>query len=307
MKVLIVSPFPPDPAPEANHALHLSEHLAEAGLVVHVLCKKGSIPATQKNIVVHPVIDDWTWSDLPRLTACMKNCQPDVVLLLYLGWIYNFHPMITFLPTICRMVLPGVPCVTQFEAIDGIRRRSFSTRALHKAVALLPGGKDVHRSFGTLLRDSDRIIALSSPHKDALVKHYPAVGEKCVIIPPPPIIRFCSDDSATVRKEIREEIGARETDFVLIYWGYIYPGKGVETLLKAFRTVCARNANIRLVLVGGGLNLPGRPTDYFQTVQQLPQTLGIAERVTWTGHFNWDSDMGSRYLYAGDACVFPLD
>jgi polysaccharide biosynthesis protein PslF len=307
MKVLIVSPFPPDPAPEANHALHLSEHLAEAGLVVHVLCKKGSIPATQKNIVVHPVIDDWTWSDLPRLTACMKNCQPDVVLLLYLGWIYNFHPMITFLPTICRMVLPGVPCVTQFEAIDGIRRRSFSTRALHKAVALLPGGKDVHRSFGTLLRDSDRIIALSSPHKDALVKHYPAVGEKCVIIPPPPLIRFCSDDSATVRKEIREEIGARETDFVLIYWGYIYPGKGIETLLKAFRTVCARNANIRLVLVGGGLNLPDRPTDYFQTVQQLPQTLGIAERVTWTGHFNWDSDMGSRYLYAGDACVLPLD
>jgi hypothetical protein len=210
MKVLIVSPFPPDPAPEANHALHLSEHLAEAGLVVHVLCKKGSIPATQKNIVVHPVIDDWTWSDLPRLTACMKNCQPDVVLLLYLGWIYNFHPMITFLPTICRMVLPGVPCVTQFEAIDGIRRRSFSTRALHKAVALLPGGKDVHRSFGTLLRDSDRIIALSSPHKDALVKHYPAVGEKWYHTTPP-IIRFCSDDSPRFERRFVKSVLERRT------------------------------------------------------------------------------------------------
>ncbi|MEX0829694.1 MAG: FkbM family methyltransferase, partial [Nitrospirales bacterium] len=46
---------------------------------------------------------------------------------------------------------------------------------------------------------------------------------------------------------------------------------------------------------------------YFQLVRQLPETLGIADRVIWTGHFNWDSDIGSRYLYAGDACILPFD
>jgi FkbM family methyltransferase len=309
MKVLIISAFPPDPAPEANHALHLSEHLAKSGLSVHVLCKKGSIAATQQNIIVHPVIDDWTWSDLPRLAKCMRRCRPDVVLLLYLGWIYNHNPMITFLPTICKRVLPRVPCVTQFEAIDDrSHRRSLWARALRKAMALRPGGKGVHPFFGTLLRDSARIIVLSSPHRDRLANHYPGVEEKCVILPPPPLIRLCPDQPVMARKQIRDAIGAAERDFLLIYWGYIYPGKGVETLLRAFRIVCRRNEDMRLILVGGSLEIPNYScSDYFQMVRQLPETLGIADRVTWTGHFNWDSDEGSRYLHAGDACVLPLD
>jgi hypothetical protein len=97
MRVLIITVFPPDPAPEANHALHISEHLAEVGLDVHVLCKKGSTAATRQDIVVHPVMDGWTWSDLPTMTKCLRQSRPDVVLLLYLGWIYRFEPMITFL------------------------------------------------------------------------------------------------------------------------------------------------------------------------------------------------------------------
>src|SRR5678809_1673371 len=100
MRVLIVSVFPPDPAPEANHALHISELLAESGLDVHVLCGTGSIAATRRDIVVHPVMDDWTWSGLPKLAHCLRESRPDVVFLLYLGWIYRFEPMITFLPTI---------------------------------------------------------------------------------------------------------------------------------------------------------------------------------------------------------------
>ena len=42
-------------------------------------------------------------------------------------------------------------------------------------------------------------------------------------------------------------------------------------------------------------------------VHRLAETLGIADKVTWTGYFNWDSDAGSRYLRAGDACVLPFD
>ncbi|MBA2409200.1 MAG: FkbM family methyltransferase [Gammaproteobacteria bacterium] len=313
MKVLIISAYPPEPAPEANHALHLSEQLAKAGLAVHVLCKKGSIAATQQYIVVHPVIDDWTWSDLARLAKCMRETQPDVVLLLYLGWVFNHNPMITFLPTICRTALPSVPCVTQFENIDvGSLPKSFLTRALRKPMALWAGGKDVHPFFGTLLRDSARIIVLSSPHGARLAKHYSGVEEKSVILPPPPLIRFCSDDPAMTRKQARDAIGATERDFVLVHWGYIYPGKGVDTLLHAFRMVCNQNANVRLVFVGGKLEFPTKTgsvscSDYYHMVQQLPAKLGIAERVTWTGHFDWDSDEGSRYLHAGDACVLPID
>ena len=311
MKVLIVSVFPPDPAPEANHALHISEHLATSGLEVHVLCRKGSIPATGPGITVHPVIEDWTWSDLPKLVKCLRQCRPDVVLLLYIGWVYHHEPMITFLPTICRSVLPGVPCVTQFEQIDDrCPPRSFLTRALRKAMALWAGMNDVHRLFGTLLRDSTSIIVLSSPHRDRLAKHDPTVSEKVVILPPPPLIRVCADEPAVARKRTRDALGVAENDFVLAYWGYIYPGKGLETLFEAFRIVCRRHGNMRLLLVGGNLEFPKGGMscrDYFDMVQQLPDRLAIADRVTWTGPFRWDSDSGSRYLHAADACVLPMD
>ena len=79
-------------------------------------------------------------------------------------------------------------------------------------------------------------------------------------------------------------------------------------MLEAFRIVCRRNENMRLILVGGSLEIHiTLASDYFQMVQRLPENLGIADKVTWTGHFNWDSDEGSRYLYGGDLCVLPFD
>ena len=41
-----------------------------------------------------------------------------------------------------------------------------------------------------------------------------------------------------------------EDDFVLMYWGFIYPGKGVETLMRAFHSVSQTIPNARLALVG---------------------------------------------------------
>lgn len=311
MKVLIVSAFPPDPAPEANHALHLSEHLAASGIDVEVLCKTGSIAeGTARNVVVHPVMADWSWSELPRLIRCLRRSRPDVVLLLYIGWVYGHQPMITFLPSICRRILPGVPCVTQFENVDRHGpARSLIGRALRTAAALSAGHAGVHPVLGTLLRDSARIIALSGPHRARLTSEDPAIDDKVVIVPPPPLIRFCADDPAAARQRGRDAIGAAADDFLVVYWGYIYPGKGVETLLEAFRLIAVRNPTMRLVIVGGILKVPTPATAsaYYRTVRALPEKLGIVERVTWTGHFDWDSDAGSLYLHAADLCVLPFD
>ena len=73
--------------------------------------------------------------------------------------------------------------------------------------------------------------------------------------------------------------------------------------------VCDRNPSMRLLIVGGTLDVPTvhLSREYFQMVCQLPKQLGIAERVVWTGPFSWDSDAGSRYLHAGDLCVLPFD
>jgi FkbM family methyltransferase len=233
-----------------------------------------------------------------------------VVLLLYIGWVYGHQPMITFLPSICRRVLPGVPCVTQFENVDRHGpARSLLGRALRKAAALVAGPAGVHPVLGTLLRDSARIVALSGPHRARLTREDPAIDDRVVIVPPPPLIRFCADDPAAARQRARDTIGAAADDFLVVYWGYIYPGKGVETLFEAFRLISGRNPTMRLVIVGGALEVPTPSTAgaYYRMVRALPEKLGIVERVTWTGHFDWDSDAGSLYLHAADLCVLPFD
>lgn len=311
MRILIVSAFPPEPAPEANHALHIAEHLADAGHSVDVLCKQGSIAGSKPGIVVHSVMRSWSWSDLPRLVKALRKSQPEAVLLLYIGWVYKHKSMITFLPTLCRAILPGVPCVTQFENVDELRpRHSLLARMLRRTAATIAGLRGVHILLGTLLRDSARIVALSSPHRDRLVRQRRDVANKTEIIPPSPLIRFCSEDPAAARHHAREAIGATMDDFVLVYWGFIYPGKGLETLLRAFRAAHTRNRHLRLLIVGGSLDFPTEPiscSDYFKFVCSLPEKLGIDRLVRWTGHFDWDSEDGSRYLYAADACVLPFD
>lgn len=311
MNVLLVSPYPPDPAPEANHGFHISEQLAKLGHSVHVLCKKGSIRPTQPGIVVHPDMSGWSWTNLHTLVRCIRKCQPDVVFLIYIGWVYNHHPMITFLPTFCRLVRPGVACVTQFEIIDDTSpRRSFGTRVIRKLVKLFAGGKGVDWLFGTLLRDSQRIIVLSSPHRDRLTQVNIDVTEKAVILPPPPLIRMTQGSPDAIRTRLRTSLGATESDFVISYWGYIYPGKGLEHLLHAFHSISARGIKARLVIIGGSLEITGRKEackKYYDMVRALPNELGLGNKVFWTGSFTWDDDSGSQYLYAADLCVLPFD
>ena len=125
-----------------------------------------------------------------------------------------------------------------------------------------------------------------------------------MILPPPPLIRFCPDQPSIARKRARDAIGAAESDFVLINWGYIYPGKGVETLLQAFRIACRQKPNLHLVLVGGFLEYPQKPgrvscRDYFDMVRR---TSG----KTWNCHIMLPGQDTSIGTATQDRSTFTL-
>ena len=125
MKILIIGPFPPRKAAEADHTFYLSQHLADRGLDVHVLTVKGSISPKHPSVRIHPIMKDWSWSDLPRLRRMIRHCSPDAVLLVYTRGVYDGHPMITFSPTVCKKLLPQVLFVTLFEDAPSIPAAAF--------------------------------------------------------------------------------------------------------------------------------------------------------------------------------------
>ncbi len=316
MKLLVISAaFPPFRAGESDHALHLCRHLTQHGVDVHLLTRRMGIPMNSNPFKVYPCIRSWTWSSLPAVAGFLWRCAPDAILLLYTGWIYDDHPMITFLPSFSKRIRPHATFVTQFETMEECYPRSIPTRAVRKAVKHWARPEHVDYSFGTLLRDSDRIITLSHHHLSHLTQHLPTVTSKCVVIPAPPLIRFCRDDDRTARLRGREKLGVTPHQFLIAYFGYVDPTKGVETLLKAIQIVTNQGSDVRLVMVGGGseysISSRGKRSEvianYQQSLRDLITQLGIANKVIWTRGYESDSDEASRHLCAADACVLPFD
>jgi glycosyltransferase involved in cell wall biosynthesis len=332
MKLLMIGAFPPRKAAEADHAFYLSQHLADCGLDVHVLTTRGSVSPKHPQVRLYPIIKDWSWSDLPCLKRMVRSCSPDAIVLVYTRGVYDGHPMITFSPTLCKTLLPRVPFVTLFEDAPSIpaaadtrsslvrrafrsgvalcrtlmRRPPIVVSAVRMGMALWAGRENLDDKYGTLLRDSDRVIVVSESARAGLAARFSAVVDKSVLIPPPPLLRVSPENNGVTRQSFRERLGINRDDWVIVYFGYIYPGKGVETLFKAFKILSAQRADVRLMMVGGDIELKNH-SSYIREIHRMPKAMGIHDKVTWTGGYAWDSDEGSGYLRAADICVLPVD
>ena len=311
MKVLVVTAtYPPMTSGGADYAFRLNQLLADRGLEVHVLTSKIENLVTQEGLHIYPEIKSWLWSDLPKLLHAIYTIKPDVINLHFAGILYNDHPMITFLPTIAKWLLPGVKVVTLIEAPVGVRAyvHGLPVRGLHKIMANSIAKVDY--SFGTILPDSDAIIFLSEWQRLRAFDYYPNILDKSAIIPPPPLMPVVEGDRQVLRRQGRASLNLSDEDFVIAYLGYVYPCKGLETLLAAFKRVIENNHNCRLVIIGGTPEIVLKSMDrqnYLLEIKALANELGIASKIIWTGGFAIDSTEPSLFLRAADLSVLPFD
>ena len=314
MKLLLISAdFPPVMSGEASHAYSLALNLARRGADVHVLTSRINGVVTHPDFKVHPVMRSWSWLALPYFSIFLNRCAPDAIILVFLAEMYDHHPMMTFAATISKRICSSVQFVTQFESVGAaIGNKSVWTRLIRKGIADWVTGSGTDYNNGTLLRDSDRVIVLSDNHATKLAELSSQIHQKCVLIPPPPTVTICPDDEGLARVRGRTALRVNEDEFLIAYYGYVYPGKGVETLLRAFETITRRRSNARVVIIGGFLEHMGgefssASKQYTEEMQRLPQLLGIADRVIWAGPCPPEGEEGSRYLRAADICVLPFD
>ena len=255
-------------------------------------------------------MDAWSWVEIPRIVAFLRDSAPDAVILMYLGLMYHYHPMITFVPAIAKRLLPHVPFVTRYEnAFVGAdpSRTSIISRIFRKMMVYWAGTKDVVYSSGTLLRDSDSVIVLCERHRAMIIEEWPAVSVKTVLIPPPPNISVCPDINGDARRRGREKLGIGKDEFVIAFLGYIYPIKGIDTLLRAFASVRQQRPQVRLLVIGGKIDLdvPGSET-YYDKIRVIATELGIDDHIIWTGSFKPEAEEPSLYLHASDIGVLPF-
>jgi glycosyltransferase involved in cell wall biosynthesis len=313
VRLLIVSgAFPPLPCGEATNTFFLCQHLArQPGLDVHLLTTRRNGMPCVPGVTIHDQMRRWSWSEVPKFTSLLRELAPDAILLFYIGGIYDHHPMITFAPSIARRVLPSVRFVTRLEyPADAFerRRKRLLPRIGRKLFVKWFGVGYADRNFGTLLSDSDKIIALCDHHRSHVCASPPGTDAKITLIPPPSNVSVIEDIDGRFRKEGRERIGAGAADFVVGYMGYLYFSKGVETLLRAIHLLRQRRPNLRLLIAGG----PGGATanqgrEYSNKLRHLSVELGIDEQVTWIGDFRCDDVTFPSLVHGVDAWVLPFD
>ncbi|MBI2812012.1 MAG: glycosyltransferase family 4 protein [Candidatus Melainabacteria bacterium] len=101
-----------------------------------------------------------------------------------------------------------------------------------------------------------------------------------------------------------------DTDLLLSFYGYIYPGKGLEILFEVVKRLSSTGRNVKLMILGDVpekyvLEREGRP-DYLQDLKKLARDLGIYERVIWSEYAPYGSLEPSTKLRLSDICVFPF-
>jgi len=303
-RIAVICPkFPPAKSGGSDYAFALSKRLAAKGCAVTVITQQGKdgLPC-EPNLRICRNMPDWRWSSLPRLLATLLWSRPDVVDIHFTGPIYDSE-MITAVPAMLRRLLPRAQIVAHLEYPAGVPIPSGSFQLRVRRLLQLGGAVLGNCGFGSILTHCHRIIALSAVHIETIDGFVRGVCERSVLIPPAPSMEIAPQAAGqTARKDLHLEEG----EFVFGYFGYLYPGKGLETLLAAFARIAIPGRLVRLLIIGGENEVMLRET--FRTgfgadLKSLAESLGIGDKVIWTG---WTTE-ASRYLRACDVAVLPFD
>lgn len=104
-------------------------------------------------------------------------------------------------------------------------------------------------------------------------------------------------DSALLRGQFLEAHPKLQNKRLLLFLSRIHPEKGCDLLLKALDHVADSDPALHLIMAG--------PNDsgWQSELERLAQSLGISERVTWTGMLTGEKKWGA--FHAADAFVLP--
>ena len=268
MRVLIACPsYPPQDVTcgVGDYARCLADELTRLGEQVTVVTSKAWRGAERGGVAVVPILDGpapW-WRVIPT----------DVVSLQYAPDLWRDR-------TRALGVTLSMPTVVTFHTLTDATLRS-------RAVALW------------LLGSARHVIAANDEVSGMVRRRLPWIARRLTEVPIGSNIAIApaGDGAAT-----RAAIGAPPRGPLLVHFGLVYPGKGLETLLSALALVRATHADAHLVVAG---DTRERDLGYRSDLEALAVELGVARAVTWTGRR--DDDEVSRILSLADVFVAPFD
>jgi glycosyltransferase involved in cell wall biosynthesis len=312
MRVLLISPsLPPAAEGEAEHGLQLARRLAARGHDVSIMTHRRFVRQSPPELAPCLSMAGWRWRDMPRLASHLLAGRAQGVVLIYTARLYADHPMMTFLPTLMRWCRLAARLVVLVEVEGPPQIEGRAVRALRRLMAIVAGRQGLDYGYGSLLRDSHAVAALGPSILEHLRSQAPALGGRGLVIPPPPLVTRPAGFDASARAAARQRLGASSGTCVLAFFGFVYPRKGVETLLLAMAELVRAGRPVRLLMAGGGrfsagTGAPGC-TPYEAALQVQAEAMGLADHVVWIEGYVGNPGWVAADLLAADMAVLPFD
>lgn len=151
-----------------------------------------------------------------------------------------------------------------------------------------------------LVERCETIVVMAEAARRLLVELYHADPDQVIVIPHGvPDRPFCETGP------MKAKLGLAGHDVILTF-GLLSPGKGIETMIAAMPEVIRRNPGIVYVVLGATHPhaIAWQGEDYRESLQSLAGRLGVADRVRFIDAFVEEDEL-LDYLAAADIYVTP--
>ena len=289
----------------ADYTAILGQSLIDEGCQVSVVTSTRAAVAPEEQgltpgpvPVVLPSIENWGFESVRREVApVVDRLRPDIVQIQYQTGAYGMQIGINLLPWLLRRQTTRPRLVVTFHDLKEPYLLPKIGPVRHLATVVLAAGADA--VVVTNHEDFRRVASVVDPRRTR-----PVLGRQSLAAIPigSNITRGPADFD---RDAWRERLGAAAPDFVIGFFGFLVPSKGVETLIAAFEALRSDGRPVRLAMVGasaGDTDIGG--DSYAAQIRRRLASPILRDRVSWTGFA--PEEAVASYLRACDAVCLPF-
>lgn len=304
----IAGTYRPDRCGVADYTAHLRRHLAQRQVQSTVLTTYEAA-AAQTDQTVRGVTAAWGPRSLIHLTRALFATPTNILHIQHAAGTYQFQRSMFGLPLLLRSLGYQPPIVTTAHEYGWWEWQPNWIPApwLER---LKVWGQQRHwwdREDGFLLTGSEAIVITNDRIAKIMGERLPDLQDRITAIPIAANLEVVPVERSVARQELLRQTGWTEAAQVIVFFGFLHPVKGIETLLQAFRNIYFNYPQTRLLLIGGieTLALSGESAQrYEHRLQQQIVELHLENVVHRTGYVS--AAAASRYLTAADLGVLPF-
>ncbi len=304
---IIAGTYKPQFCGVAHYTSKLRDALEQQGIESVVLTTHAAATEANESGVIGAV-NNWRFADLISLVKAVRSSNADILHIQHAAGTYGFERAIFFLPLLLKVTGYSKPIVVTVHEYGWWEWQPKGIPP--QFVEWLKMWGQSHgwwdREDGFLLTLSDAIITTNAEAEKVIRQRLPQC-QHIFSIPIAANIEFTSTDKNIAQKQLRQRCDWVDTT-VIVFFGFLHPVKGLETLFSAFQKVLTTHPSARLLLVGGVESLALHCEEaklYWNKLHTLAKELNLSNKVHFTGYL--DAETASKYLAGGDIGVLPFN